>query len=213
MKDIEKISDDLYLIKQSMRPGWFCGVAVILGTGKIGLVDTGFENTPIDYVFPLIRELGRRAEEIDYVVNTHRDGDHVLGNKVVKEKTSAKIAAHELEAEAVATVNIKLKDGDLVELGDRIFRVIHTPGHTPGSICLYDEKSSTLITGDSVCGERSDLIRMDKEIYMNSLKKLLELKVKVLVMSHPFKPLGKSILVGDEPRKMINASISIAKLK
>jgi len=211
MKDVEKIADDLYFIKQPMRVEWFCGLTVILGSSKVGLIDTGFERTPVDYIFPLLQELGRRPEEISYVVNTHRDGDHVLGNRAIKEITKAKIAIHELEAEAVETVDIKLKDEDIVELGDRKFRVIHAPGHRPGSICLYDNKSYTLITGDCVCGERTDLIRMDKEIYIDSLKKLLDLDTKVMIMSHPFKPLGKSILVVNEPEEMIRASIVIAK--
>ena len=211
MKDVEKVADDLYLIKQPMRVGWFCGITVVLGTSRIGLVDTGFENTPVDYVFPLVQELGRRIEEIDSVVNTHQDGDHVWGNKVIKERTKAKIAIHELEAEAVETVDVKLRDGDLVELGDRTFRVIHTPGHRPGSICLYDPKNYTLITGDSVCGDRTDLIRMNEGIYISSLKKLLDLDVSVMVMSHPFKPPGKAVLTGNEPKEMIRASITIAE--
>ncbi len=211
MKDVEKAADDIYFIKQPVRVGWFFGVSVILGTGKIGLVDTGFENTPVDRVFPLIQELGRRPREIDYVVNTHRDGDHVLGNKTIKEKTKAKIAIHELEAQAVETVDIKLKDGDIVELGDRSFEVVHTPGHRPGSICLYDRRNCTLISGDSICGDRTDLIRMDNDIYITSLKKLLDLDLSVLVMSHPFKPPGKSILTGNETKEMILASIGIAE--
>lgn len=214
MKDVEIVADDLYFIKQPIRVGWFCGIIVVLGTDKIGLVDTGFENTPLDYIFPLIRELGRRPEDIDYVINTHRDGDHVLGNKVIRERTKAKIAIHELEAEAVKTIDIKLKDGEVVKLGDRKLKVVHTPGHRPGSICLYDQKNKTLITGDSVCGDRTDLIRMNKDIYISSLKKLLDFDIGILVMSHPFKPLGKSIVTGNKTKEMIQASILIAeKLK
>lgn len=211
MEDVKIVADDLYFIQQPIRTGWFCGITVVLGIDKIGLVDTGFENTPVDYIFPLIKKLGRKPESIDYVVNTHRDGDHILGNKAIKEKTKARIAIHELEAEAVVTADIKLNDGNVVELGDRKFKVIHSPGHRPGSICLYDQVNKTLITGDSVCGERTDLIRMDKAIYIRSLKKLLDLDVGVLVMSHPFKPLGKSILVGNDIKVMIGASIGIAE--
>jgi len=210
-KDVETVADDLYFIKQPMRVGWFCGVSVVLGDDKIGLIDTGFENTPEEYIFPLIRELGRRPEEINCVVNTHQDGDHILGNEVIKKRTKAKIAIHELEAEAAKTADVKLKDGDIVELGDRRFKGLHTPGHRPGSICLYDKKKCTLITGDSVCGDRTDLIRMDKEIYISSLRKLLDLEVEVMIMSHPFLPMGKSILTGYEPEKMIRASMSIAE--
>ena len=122
-----------------------------------------------------------------------------------------KIAIHELEAEAVETFDVKLKHGDLVELGDRVFKVIHTPGHRPGSICLYDYDNRTLITGDSVCGDRTDLIRMDKGIYINSLKLLSDLEIHVLVMSHPFEPLGKSVLRESETKEMIQRSIEIAE--
>jgi hydroxyacylglutathione hydrolase len=211
MKDVEKVSNDLYFIKQPMREAWFCGITVVLGDDKIGLIDTGFENTPLEYIFPLIQEIGRRPEEISLVVNTHKDGDHVLGNEVVRERTNAKIAIHELEAETVKKVDVKLKDNDVVCLGDRKFKVLHTPGHTPGSICLYDKENCTLITGDSICGDRTDLIRMTKETYISSLNKLLELNIRVLIMSHPFKPPGKSILTKNEPKEMIQASIDIAK--
>ena len=106
------------------------------------------------------------------MVNTHRDRDHIEGNKVIMEKTKVKISIHELKAEAVETTEVKLKDGDVVELGDRRFTVIHTPGHRPGNICLYDQKNRTLITGDTVCGDRTDLVRMDNKLYISSLKKL-----------------------------------------
>ena len=212
MEDVEKVADDLYFVEVPIREGWFGGVIVVLGTKpRIGLVDTGFENTPTERIFPLVERLGRRPEEIDFVVNTHRDGDHVSGNKVVKERTGANIAIHELEAEAVDTADIKLRDGDLVQLGDRTFRVIHAPGHRPGNICLYDSKNCTLITGDSVCGDRTNLIRMGKEIYVSSLRKLLGFETRLLIMSHPFKPLGKCILVGNEAKEMINGSIEIAE--
>jgi len=211
MKEVEKIADDLYFVKQPIREGWYGGVLVVLGSEKIGLVDTGFENTPEDYIFPLLFELDRRPDDIDTVVNTHRDRDHVEGNAVIKARTRAQIAIHELEADAVETADVTLKDGDVVKLGDRRFTVIHTPGHRPGNICLYDQTKRTLITGDTVCGDRTELIRMDKELYISSLKKLLDLDVKVLVMSHPFKPLGKIVLVGNETKEMIRASIAIAE--
>jgi glyoxylase-like metal-dependent hydrolase (beta-lactamase superfamily II) len=211
MENVENISEDLFIVKQVMRPGWFCSTIVLLGKEQIGIIDTGFENTPDDFIFPLIKELGRSISEVNYIVNTHRDGDHIRGNEVIKEKTNAPIAIHELEAESVKTADIKLMDGDTVELGDRVFDVIHTPGHRPGSICLYDSEDKILITGDSVCGEREDLIRMDKNTYIKSLKKLNEIKSDIMIMSHPFKPPGKSILYGNEITEMIQTSITIAE--
>jgi glyoxylase-like metal-dependent hydrolase (beta-lactamase superfamily II) len=211
MENIERIADDLYFVKYVHREGSFVGITVVLGRRKIGLVDTGFERTVVDSLFPFIRELGRNLEEIDFVVNTHRDGDHVQGNKVIKEKTKAKIAIHELDAEAVEFVDVTLKDGDYVELGDRKFEVMHTPGHTPGNICLYQKENQLLITGDSLCGDRVDLIRMDKDIYIDSIKRLLSLNVRLLIQSHPRKPFEKAVLVKEEPREMMLSSISLAE--
>jgi glyoxylase-like metal-dependent hydrolase (beta-lactamase superfamily II) len=211
VSDSERVAADLYLVKQPLREGWFCTVTIVFGAETIGLVDTGFQNTPEDFVFPLIRQLGRRVEEIGYVVNTHRDGDHVLGNQVVKVRTGAPIAVHELEAEAVETADVTLNDGEDVTLGDRVFTVVHTPGHRPGNICLHDAAHRVLITGDTVCGDRTDLIRMDPALYVDSLTRLAALSSDTLIMSHPFQPLGKCVLTGLEPAQMLQASVAIAE--
>jgi hydroxyacylglutathione hydrolase len=162
-------------------------------------------------VFPLILNKGRNLTDVSLIVNTHRDGDHVRGNDVFKEKTGAPIAIYELEMEAVPSASVILRDGDTLELGDRKFTVVHTPGHRPGSICLYDDVNNLLITGDSVCGDREDLIRMDKEIYLNSLRRLLEYDTDTMIMSHPFMPAGKDVLRGEEIRDMIKSSLLIAE--
>lgn len=62
-----------------------------------------------------------------------------------------------------------------------------------------------------MCGNRKDLIRMQKDVYVSSLKRLLDLDVMVLIMSHPFKPLGKSVLNGNETKEMLLVSIEIAQ--
>ncbi len=211
MDNVEIVSDDLYVVKQEMRPGWYCCVILVFGEKNIGVVDTGYENTPVDHAFPLISKKGRRLDEVNLIVNTHRDGDHVRGNAIFKERTGATIAIHELEHEAVPTADAKLRDGDQVRLGDRNFTVIHTPGHRPGSICLFDQGGKTLIVGDSVCGERADLIRMDKEVYIASLRNLFQVEADTMIMSHPFPPAGRSILVGSEVKEMIRSSIEVAK--
>jgi len=205
----EQVANDIFVVRQEMRSGWTCNVVLVFGEDSIGVVDTGYENTGEDFVFPLILEQGRRLDEVSLIVNTHRDGDHVMGNAVFKERTGAPIAIHELEMEAVPTADAKL--GDEVTLGDRTFKVIHTPGHRPGAVCLYNEDGKLLLTADSVCGTRENLIRMDKEIYIESLRGLLGLDVETMIMSHPFGPPGKDILRGDEARQMIEASIEIAE--
>jgi hydroxyacylglutathione hydrolase len=211
MDNVERVADDLYLVKYVHREGTFVGITVVLGRHAIGLVDTGFERTIVDNLFPFLQEMGRSPDEIAFVVNTHRDGDHVQGNHVLKEKTKARIAVHELDADAVGDVDVRLNDGDRVELGDRTFEVVHAPGHTPGNICLYQPEEKLLIVGDTLCGDRVNLIRMGKDLYINSIKRLLDLDVNLLIQSHPRKPIEKGVLVGEEPRQMMLASISLAE--
>jgi glyoxylase-like metal-dependent hydrolase (beta-lactamase superfamily II) len=211
MSSFEKVFDDIYVLRQDMRPGWFFNVTLVFGEEHIGVIDTGFENTPEDHIFPFIRVHGRDPSDVALIVNTHRDGDHVRGNEAMKEKTGAPIAIHALEMEAVPSANLKLEEGDTLDLGDRHFTVIHTPGHRPGSICLYDKDQRVLICGDSVCGEREDLIRMDKEVYIQSMRKLQGYDVDTMIVSHPFQPAGKDILVNMEIKKMLEASIEIAE--
>ena len=211
MSEVEQVYDDLFIVRHEMRPGWSCNVLVFFGEKNIGIVDTAFEETIRKVVFPLILERGRGLDEIDLVVNTHRDGDHIKGNQVVKENTGATIAAHRLEADEIPYVDRLLEDGDTVVLGDRVFSVIHTPGHRPGAICLFQRDTGLLLTDDVVCGTREDLIRMDKHTYIESLRRLEQLVVYTMIMSHPFMPAGKDILRGSETGEMIDASIRIAE--
>ncbi len=211
MENIEKISDDLYVLKFVHREGTFVGITISLGKEKIGLIDAGFEATITNCLFPFLQELGRSPDEIDLVVITHRDRDHVEGSKILKEKTRAKIAIHELDADAIEAADIKLRDGQHVELGDRCFEVVHAPGHTPGNICLYQKEEQLLIIGDTLVGERVQLMRMGKDPYINSIKKLMQLDVKLLIQSHPREPIGKAILVDEEPKEQMRASIEFAE--
>jgi len=213
---VEKVADDLYVVKHEMRPGWFCSVLVFFGENQIGIVDSGFEETAKDMILPLIIEQGRNLKEVNLLVNTHRDGDHIKGNPVIKDQTGAVIAAHKLEAEAIPDVDQLLENGEIVILGDRSFKVIHTPGHRPGAICLYEQDFLGLVDYKGsicgvVCGTREDLIRMDKEIYIASLKKLLALGAETMIMAHPFEPAGKNVLRGKEIEDMLKASIEIAE--
>ncbi len=211
MAEYERVRDDIYLVHVPIRENWFGAVAIVLGASSVALVDTGFENTPQDDVFPLLGELGRSPDDIRIVVNTHRDDDHVKGNQSVKTHTPARILIHELEFDAVDAVDEKFRDGDTLELGNRTFTVIHAPGHRPGNVCLYDRADKLLLTGDTVCGERTDLIRMGKAPQIETLNKLSRLSIGTMVMAHPFPPAGKTVLNTDEAQKMIADSLSIAE--
>ena len=140
---------------------------------------------------------------IKTVVNTHAHYDHVGGNGYF---LNAKVAMHEADAAALESadaeicmvdffdgklkprkVDTRLNDGDKLSMGGYEFQVIHTPGHTPGSICLYDAKKRVLVSGDTVFADavgRVDLPGGDADEMIASLKKLAALKVDKILPGH-----------------------------
>ena len=83
------------------------------------------------------------------VVLTHAHPDHLLSYDLVTEATGAPVLAHEDEGEiAGERVRRRLVDGETLTLGRQRLRIIHTPGHTPGSICLLSDRH--LIAGDTL---------------------------------------------------------------
>jgi glyoxylase-like metal-dependent hydrolase (beta-lactamase superfamily II) len=108
-----------------------------------------------------------RAEglQIKYIINTHGHPDHVCGNGPLKEATGASIVMHEADAKFFAQADTKeyfsmlglpespppdklVQDGDVLKIGKIKLKVIYTPGHTPGGICLYN--SPNVFTGDTL---------------------------------------------------------------
>ena len=113
----------------------------------------------------IIDQIRRLDLKINLIVNTHAHVDHVMAIESIKRATDAKFALHVddlpmLHQASAAGVqffgkpvsvpepDILLKDGDIVEAGDVKLTVIHTPGHSPGGICLYTE--GTLFSGDTL---------------------------------------------------------------
>lgn len=125
------------------------------------VIDPGGEG---DRILQRVDELGLNVE---LVVNTHGHLDHIAENKYLREKTGAKLAIHKDDAEMLVDpeknlsalfdsgspiisppADILLSDGDELKFGEYTIQVLHTPGHTVGSICLKLDK--TLFTGDTL---------------------------------------------------------------
>jgi glyoxylase-like metal-dependent hydrolase (beta-lactamase superfamily II) len=95
-------------------------------------------------------------------------------------------------------VNRLLRDGDTIEVGSVKLEVIHTPGHTQGSICLYDPVNQALFSGDTLTPSewfyRWLGLVVDARSFWGSLQRLSKLPIEVLLRSH------EPILTGAEAR-------------
>jgi len=112
----------------------------------------------------VLKEATDEGYAIKYIVNTHSHIDHVMGNRQMRDLTNAQIAIHEKEssslinqspqmlrmfgAEPSPPADITLRDGDLITVGKISLKVLHTPGHSPGSISLYND--GIVFTGDTL---------------------------------------------------------------
>jgi hydroxyacylglutathione hydrolase len=126
--------------------------AYLFGCGTLGVaavVDPRAED--IDAYVTFAADKGMR---ISHVIDTHVHADHRSGGRALAEKLSAKYCLH--ESADVAHGFTPLRDGDAIELGDTIMTVLHTPGHSPESVCLLvtDRKRGTdpwfVLTGDTL---------------------------------------------------------------
>ena len=79
-----------------------------------------------------------------------------------------------------------VEEGDLIDIGNRAFEVLHLPGHSPGSIGLYEERSGTLFSGDAIYdGPLLDTLPgCDIESYVSTMERLQELNVSVVHAGH-----------------------------
>jgi glyoxylase-like metal-dependent hydrolase (beta-lactamase superfamily II) len=161
---------------------------------------TGFNFTRLQ---DFLKVMKRKLDDFGQVINTHAHFDHIGGNGFF---FNAKIACHENDAQIIEDgdselcladffegnlkprpVATKLKEGDTINAGGTELQVIHTPGHTPGSICLYDKATKTLFSGDTVFADgvgRTDTPGGDPEALQESLNKLAKLQVSQIFPGH-----------------------------
>lgn len=148
----------------------------------------------------LVNAIDKNNLDLKFIVLTHGHGDHIGAATALKDRYKVDVLIHEDDAEmlesgeinlstkmAMGSVELKadriLKEGETIVFGDLEAKVIHTPGHTKGGICLLIENS--LITGDTLFKGsigRSDLYGGDFEALISSIKnKLLELPDETIV--------------------------------
>jgi glyoxylase-like metal-dependent hydrolase (beta-lactamase superfamily II) len=186
----------------------FCYLAACPQTGETVLIDPAGDEQKI------LQILNQRNWRPVYLINTHGHPDHTCGNHILAQQTGVKIVMHEADARLFDNpaarqmagqmgfrpsppVDRTVKEGDLIRFGQEFLQVIHTPGHTPGSICLYGQKN--LFTGDTLfvgAVGRTDLPGGSFQVLLDSLQhKIMPLPEETIVWpGHDY---------GDQPRSTV----------
>ena len=170
-------------IKQ-LQVGHMAVFAYLVGdtvTGDALVID------PADNAQEIIAVAKQNKLQINYIINTHGHVDHIGGNAEMQKLTGAKIIVHEDDAIMLTSTpammlkmfgakqsppaDILVKDGMIISAGNIELKVIHTPGHSPGGICLYTP--GYVFTGDTLFVEavgRTDLPGGSWQIMYNSIQ-------------------------------------------
>ncbi|HXX87599.1 MAG TPA: MBL fold metallo-hydrolase [Candidatus Acidoferrum sp.] len=148
----------------------------------------------------ILAQVKDHGYKVKYVINTHHHSDHTAGNEEVMNASHAKLVAHRLSS---VHKDVSVIDEDLIKIGKTTIKVIHTPGHTPDSICLLID-GKLLLTGDTLfvgeCG-RTDLPGGNPESMYDSLfHKLMKLDDNVEVYPGHDYGLKPHSTIGDEKK-------------
>jgi glyoxylase-like metal-dependent hydrolase (beta-lactamase superfamily II) len=175
---MRRINSRVYQLSGVLGTGiWGANVYLLAGDDPT-LVDTGFKGRS-GQILREAGRLGYSPSDIVNIIITHHHADHVGSLHVLKEATQARVLAHPVDAAYIdgrlpqpgpvrprwptktlaplqwlwtttpVAVDVLINDGDELPILGGI-KVLHTPGHTPGSICLYLERERLVIAGDLV---------------------------------------------------------------
>jgi len=162
----------------------------------------------------ILNALDEHKLQLKLIVNTHAHIDHIAANLDLKEKTSALLCIHASDADMLVNPQKNLSffigrpvsspaadkllaDGDVLEAGTLSLKVMHTPGHSPGSICLLSD--NCIITGDLLFAGgigRYDFPGSSYEELMNSLRKVMMLDNDLII----YPGHGPTSTIGEERR-------------
>lgn len=167
------------------------------------LIDSGISQH-FNFLTKDLKDIGVDTRSLNMVINTHEHVDHFGANRYLQERIP--ILAHRYAATKIVSaddevmlcrahgedptgyqVNMWLENLNVLDLGDWFLKVLHTPGHTSGSLCIYEPRRKVLISGDTVFarGTISDISSSGSYgEYINSLARLNTMKIDLLLPGH-----------------------------
>ena len=138
----------------------------------------------LDHAEDYLKMLKDRNLRLTHVIDTHTHADHISGAAAIKDRTDCKVIMH--ENAPARCVNIRVKDGNELDLLNTSIKVLYTPGHTQDSVSFIFEESERIFTGDALFLDeggagRDDLPGGDPGKHYDSIQKLLKLPDHLVV--------------------------------
>ena len=204
MTEIVKIDDKTWRIEDG-----FVRFFLAVGDDKAALIDSGINSADAKSIAETLTDLPI------ILINTHGDGDHISGTGSFSEIHMAAEDYYNMKMNELFP-DTKLKefnDGDIIDLGDRMLKIVKIPGHTKGSIAIIDVANRRIFSGDSV---QSGFIFMfgnhrDPAAFEESLLKLNSISEQfdVIYPSHDAPELDKEYVgkVLECWRKVMNGNL------
>lgn len=182
----------------------FVNIFIIAGK-HITLIDTGVAGSEV-LIYDYLEFIGRKKEEIKWVLLTHTHPDHIGALKTIKEQTGCKVAVPVAEKDWLEDVDkqfhdrpvpgfhdlvagschadILIKDNDILDIDEGLeIKAIHTPGHSKGSTSFVFEKDDVIIVGDAVPVKGDIPIYDDYSTSLKTLEKLENLPYANFLLS------------------------------
>lgn len=187
-QDLGKSCDrlkDVYLIRGS---GLTSNVYVI-GKDLITTIDAG-SGAYYNRLEPEFKSIGLRMSNVVQAIITHAHHDHANGLIELLQFADPKIFVFHRDARYLSGLGehriVRLEEGGFIETELFNLKIIHTPGHTTGSICLYDEKKKVLFSGDTVFpgGVFGNFPAGEGGTIFLSLEKLTKIDVDIILAGH-----------------------------
>lgn len=161
----------------------------LVGDKEMVLIDSGYnDEKSIETILQEFKSLGDR--KLTHILITHCHLDHYGGAAAIKKATGALVVAHKENAPLVneeagqELIDLSVEDGHTIELAGTSLQIIHTPGHSPGDICVFMPEEKVLFTGDTIVGTGTVVVDGDMVQYMESLHSLMRYDAKMICPGH-----------------------------
>ncbi len=240
MERFERINDSVSLLKTPFCGSWSGVVLVRRTNGETVMIDSGATAQVVDSVIlPALEAEGLGLGDLTALLCTHTHGDHVGGHFRIKElRPALPCGVLDLGADKLRD---PLKYNKLIRApfpayspppaaglrgvepdftfrnGETVcgFQVIATPGHDTDCVCFLDTATGTLVTGDSIQGNGTELqgcgLCMDLPGYRRAIRSLLAEPVRTIVTGHAYLPWKQAVLNGENARKMLEEALELTE--